>query len=386
MRVLLVTGKGGVGKTSVAWATALQARSQGQRVALLSADPAHNLGDAIGQKIGGSFQEILPNLDVSEISPLATMDLAWSEVRSWLRNLMRDDVDELLAEELLSFPGIEEVAALQTLSQLDQSEEYDLCVVDCAPTGWTLRMLRFPDAFSVVMNQLFDTERKGVRLLRPVMDGLREKSLLPTEAVFDTLDRLRLEIAGIREVLLDTKRTSVRLVANPTQMVLAETRRAFAYFSLYGIQADALVLNRSFPNAAGSGFFKHWAQREKDLAEELESSFPIPIMRVPLCPEEPRGLESLQEMGKTLYHDEDPGRFFTQRRPLWVEPQGDALCLCIELPGIDKAEVDLARRGNELFVSVRDAKRRIALPRSLLSRNLKRARLRSGVLRVVFLP
>ena len=228
MWVLLHTGKGGVGKTTLALATALAAANHGHRVCVLSTDPAHSLADALAIPVGPDMKRVADGVWAREIRAQTELDRAWTPVQAWLRALIREDADDLVAEELLAFPGIEELMALRAVREAEASGMFDTCVVDCAPTGSTMRLLRFPDALRIFMTQFFELERRGARVLRPVVRGLGGGGLVPEEEFFDAFERLY-EIDDVQRILLDGERTSARLVVNLTRVVVDETRRSYAY-------------------------------------------------------------------------------------------------------------------------------------------------------------
>ena len=389
MRVLLYTGKGGVGKTTLALATAIGAARHGHRVFVLSTDSAHSLGDALGRPVGPTPVPIADGVVAQEVSVLAELDRAWSQIQAWLRELLRDETDEVVAEELLVFPGMEELVALRAVREVEASGEYDVCVVDCAPTGSTLRMLRFPDALRVFMDHFFDWKRRGVRLLRPLMKRVSAERLLPSEEVFDAFERLYRDVEDVRQILLDGDRTSARLVVNPARVVVDETRRSFAYLCLYGVATDAVLVNRLLPEVAAAGYFARWAAREREELEEIERLFPIPLYRAPLRPREPIGVEALGELAALMFGEQDPAALFTRSRPIRLKKRGRHTVMQIDLPNVSHeqvtmAEVEVWASGGDLFIRYRDALRRIALPASVAGRPVETARLENEVLEVVF--
>jgi arsenite-transporting ATPase len=384
VRVILMTGKGGVGKTSHAIATALGAAAHRHRVFLLSADPAHSLGDALGRRVGARPVALAPGVVAREVSVLEELDRSWSEIRRWLRELLRDETDEVLAEELLVFPGLEELMALRAVREVEATGDFDVCVVDCAPTGSTLRMLRFPDALRIFMENFFDLERRSARLLRPLMERIHAAGVVPRDEFFEAIERLYSDVEDVRRILMDGDRTTARLVVNPARIVVEETRRSFAYLSLYGVATDAVVVNRLLPAPATGGYLARWAERERGELLSIEASFPISQFRAPLYPRELRGIDDLAMLARDVFGDRDPAAVFTRGRPIRLHRRAGRTRLEIDLPGVSKEEIEVITRGSDLLVQVRNASRWIALPTSLRGRPIRRARLHEGVLEVDF--
>jgi len=386
MRVLLYTGKGGVGKTSVALASALQAAAHGHRVCVVSTDSAHSLGDAIGRPVGPRPVAVAERVDAQEVSALAELDRAWAEIQEWLAALLASDGHEVASEELLVFPGLEELVALRAVRDVEASGAYDVCVVDCAPTGSTLRMLRLPDVLRLFMESFFDVERRVARLVRPLATRVGAGRLVAPEAVFDAAERLYRDVEAIARILCDGDRTSARLVVNPARVVLAEARRCYAYLCLYGVATDLVCANRVLPAAASGGWFARWAERERRELSEIEASFPMPVLRAPLLAREPIGVAALRELAGALFGERDPAAWFRRGRPIALDKRGARTRLRIELPGVEPGEVDLVGRGDELLVQVRGVARRIALPASLAGREIGAVSLEAGVLAIEFAP
>jgi len=384
VRVVLHTGKGGVGKTSLSAATALGAAQHGHRVFLLSTDSAHSLGDVFGEAIGPAPIEIAEGLVAQEVDALTELDRSWSSIQNWLRELLRSDADDMVAEELLVFPGMQELIALRAIREVEATGEYDVCVVDCAPTGSTLRMLRFPDVLKIFMQNFFDWKRKAAKAIRPLAATVGAGIYIPRDEVFAAFERLYLEVEDVRSILLDTDRTSARLVVNPARVVIDESRRSFAYLSLYGVATDAVLVNRVLPPEAASGYFARWAERERAELEEIEQSFPVPQFRIPLHSTEPIGVEALRELALETYGDLDPAALFIRTRPIRFIKRNGATVMEIDLVHASTDELDLAVHGDQLLVRVRDARRRITLPDSVAGRSITGAKLNDGVLEVIF--
>jgi arsenite-transporting ATPase len=384
MRVLLHTGKGGVGKTTLALATAFGAARHGHRVCVLSTDPAHSLADALGEKVGPSARRISDGVFAREIRAQVELDRAWSSIQAWLRELIRDEADALVAEELLAFPGIEELVALRAVREVEETGDFDVCVVDCAPTGSTMRMLRFPDALRIFMSHFFEVERKGARLLRPLLRSFEAGRLLPREEFFDAFERLYQEVDDVQRILLDNERTTARLVVNPSRIVVDETRRSFAYLSLYGIATDAVLVNRVLPESVGEGYFSRWIEHERAELQRIEESFPVPIHRVSLQSKEVIGVAALDALAEDLFGNIDPAARLVDGRPIRIRRGAGRTRLEIDLPGIEKEEIDVMLKGADLHLRVRDGRRSIPLPDSLVGRAIERVRLRQSVLEILF--
>jgi arsenite-transporting ATPase len=384
MRVVLLTGKGGVGKTTLAAATAVGAAAHGHRVFLLSTDPAHSVGDALGRPVGARPVAVAPGVVAQEVAVLAELERTWSAIQAWLRQLLRAEADELIAEELLVFPGLEELVALRAIREVESLGEFDVCVVDCAPTGSTLRMLRFPDALGLFMGGLFDLERRAARALRPVLETVGIRGLVPRDEVFAAFERLVADVDDVRQILLDEDRTTARLVTNAARVVVDETRRSFAYLCLYGVATDAVVVNRVLPEVAREGFFARWAAREHEEIDSLAASFGVPLLCAALRAGEPIGLDALGALAREVYGERDPAAILHRGRPLRWRRVGAAALLEIDLPGVAKEDLEVAVAGEEVHLRVRDARRVLALPGSLVGRRLASASLDRDVLTLRF--
>jgi arsenite-transporting ATPase len=383
VRVLLHTGKGGVGKTSMAVATALGAAAHGHRVFLLSTDSAHSLGDSLGRPIGPHPVEIAPGVTAQEVAAQVELERSWSAIQEWLRALLLED-DAIAAEEVLVLPGLEELVSLRAVRAVEAAGAHDVCVVDCAPTGATLRLLRLPDVLRSLMDHFWTWKRRTARALRPVAERVGLGRFVAPEAVFDAFEQLFAEVEAVRQIFLDESRTSARLVVNPARVVVDETRRSFAYLCLYGVATDAVIANRILPGEVARGYFARWAEREREELADIERSFPLPILRAPLFPTELRGEAALRELARAVYGERDPAELFVRRRPLRLAKRDGRTVLSLDLPTAQPDEIDVWVRGDELWVGVRDFERRIALPASVAGLAVAETSLREGVLEVAF--
>jgi arsenite-transporting ATPase len=382
VRVILLTGKGGVGKTTLAAATALRAAGQGHRVALLSSDPAHSLGDALRCRLGPSLAPVAPGVDAQEIGVLSELERSWETLHAWLAPLLLEE-GGVAAEEVLVLPGFEELVALRAIAAVDAAGAHDLCVVDCAPTAATLRMLRLPEVLDLTMERFWKWKRRAARALRALAAPVGAGRFVAPDEVFDAFESLVDEVGSVREILLDRDRASARLVTQPARVVVEETRRAHAYLALHGIATDALLINRILPDEAGSTFAR-WREREHEALEDIEQSFALPKLRVPMRAMEPRGIESLTALGEQLYPDVDAAAQLAPAAALRFDSHPGGARLSFFLPHAAAEELDVARHGDDLEISLGLARRRISLPDSVAAQELESASLEGGRLTITF--
>jgi arsenite/tail-anchored protein-transporting ATPase len=389
-RVLLFTGKGGVGKTTVAAATAARAAAQGRKTLVISTDAAHSLADAFGVAAGAEPVEIDTGLALQQVDTQRRFEQTWREVQTWLMSVLDAvGVDPLEAEELTVIPGADEVLALLEVRRQVESGVFDVVVVDCAPTAETLRLLALPEAFGWYVERVFPVERRVVRTLRPVLNRMARVPM-PHDRVFDAVERLSLELGGVRRVLSDPASASVRLVLTPEAVVLAEARRTLTSLSLYGYRVDGVVANRVFPDEGADAWRAGWVAAQTGHLAEIEASFaPLPVWRAPYRASEPVGIEALTDVAAELYGEADapdPLEPSTGPELVDVERMGDEFVLSLALPLAEKREVDLVRKGDELVVTVGSHRRVLALPSALRRCDVVGAALRDGRLRVRFEP
>lgn len=384
MRLLLFTGKGGVGKSTVAAGTAALAAADGSRTLVISTDTAHSLGDAFAAGVGAEPTEVAPRLFVQQVDAQRQFERSWTEIQGYLREVLDVvGVDPVAAEELTVLPGAEEVLALLELRVQALSGEWDVVVVDCAPTAETLRLLALPEALNWYMRRLFPMERRVMRALRPVLSKAAGVPM-PQEPVFDAVERLHAELAQVQE-LLSGPRASVRIVLTPERMVLAEARRSWTSLSLYGYTVDGVVANRLFPVEGADEWRRGWAAAQNEVMAQVRDSFgPLKLWTSPYREAEPLGLEALREVAAHLYGDDDPFAPSTLAPAFSVTTQEGGAVLSLALPRAERAEIDLARSADDLVITHGSYRRVLTLPAVLARMTVKGAQVHDGTLRVTF--
>jgi arsenite-transporting ATPase len=388
VRVLLFTGKGGVGKTTTSAATAAYAAARGHKTLVLSTDPAHSLDDAFGVTLADTPTEIDTGLYGQQVDAQRAFESSWRTVQEYLREVLEQGgVAPLEAEELTVLPGAEEILALLELRNQVADGRWDVIVVDCAPTGETLRLLALPEALKWWMDRLYPADRRVMRTVRPVLTHLAGLPL-PPDAVFAAAQRLADELAQVRSLLVDPASTSIRVVLTPEAMVVAEARRTLTALSLFGYRVDGIVANRVFPEAEGDAWRDGWVARQRERMSEVRTSFPgVPVWESAYATAEPIGLDALTTFAETAYAENaaDPFDCADVADPLTVERVStDEYVMAIALPHADRHDVDLVRKGDDLVVTVGAHRRVIALPSVLRRCAVDGAALRDGALRVRF--
>lgn len=392
MRTLIFTGKGGVGKTSVAAATALRAADMGLRTLVMSTDPAHSLADSLDLEgpLGPEPIDIAPNLKALEVSIYHDIESNWGIVREHFAQLMAEQgVEGILADEMSILPGMEEAFPLIRIKKHKDDGDYDLLVIDCAPTGETLRLLSAPETFKWAMGMLRGAEKFVIKpLLRPMskLNPTLNKMIAPTE-VYEAVDNMFEQMVGVTETLTNPLETSVRLVMNPEKMVIKESQRALTYLSMYGMTVDTVVVNKILPVDQDSGYLNHWKDVQQRYLQEVQHSFtPLPIRHVPYYAEEVVGLEKLRAMGRDIYGDADPTAVVYKQAPMDIAKVGEgSYRVKIKLPFADVSQLDLFQNGDELVVQIGDFRRIMTLPISLAGLEAGQAEMEDDWLIVPFL-
>ena len=385
MRVILYTGKGGVGKTSVAAATAVRCAQLGQRTLVISTDAAHSLGDALDREVGENPTEIGANLWAQEVNALRELESHWDRIHVYLSTLFSSQgVNDIVAEEMASPPGMEEVASLMQIRRHKEEGRFDTLIVDCAPTGETLQLLAFPDVARWYLQRLFPASRAVMRVARPVVQPFVSIPL-PPDDIFGHVRKLLLDLESMKSILGDPRTCTVRLVLNLEKMVLKEAQRAFTYLSLYDYLTDLVVVNRVLPAEVKDGYFAAWRQIQQRYDASVESLFdPIPIRRSKLFDHEMLGVDRLSELADAVFGEDDPSTTFYRAVAQRVRKVNGQYELTLQLPFVSRDEVDVTHGDGEIYVTVGPYKREISLPRILTGRRVTRARLDEGALHLTF--
>jgi arsenite-transporting ATPase len=384
VRTLLFTGKGGVGKSTVAAGTAALAAASGRRTLVLSTDAAHSLGDAFGVPVGSEPTEVADRLHVQQVDAQLRFEQSWAEIQGYLLTVLDvAGLDPVAAEEMTVIPGAEEVLALLELRLHARSGDWDVVVVDCAPSAETLRLLAMPEALGWYMQRVFPVERRVVKALRPVLTRAAGVPM-PEDSVFDAVERLHRELDDVRAVLTGPE-ASVRLVLTPEAVVLAEARRSWTTLSLFGYRVDGVVANRVFPREGADAWRAGWVKAQDGVLAEVEASFDgLPVWRSLYRPEEPVGVDALAALASDLYAGADPLQAPTGDGPFRVSRVATGSVLHLALPFVTRTEVDLARNGDELVVTVGSYRRLLTLPAALARHHVAGARVEQGELQVRF--
>jgi arsenite-transporting ATPase len=391
VRILVYTGKGGVGKTSVAAATALRCASLGYRTVVLSTDLAHSLADSLDTRLGPDPTLVADNLWAQETDIYNNLQTHWGVMQEWLTSVLRwsGEVDSLVADELTILPGMDELANLLWINRHRESGLYDVIVVDAAPTGETLRLLSLPDVMRWWMQRIFPLQRRAMGLARPVVGRFIDIPL-PSDKVYDSIERLFGQLETLHRMLIDPKLTSVRLVLNPEKMVVAEAQRTSTYFHLFGYPMDLVVANRVLPEEVGDPYFQQWKETQARYLQRVDEGFsPVPIKRVPLFGNEVVGVAALERMARALYADEDPAQIYFSGRSQSLERLPDGgFRLTISVPFATRGDIGLGQTGDELFIRVGTYRRHVILPRALIGATATRAKLDEAneVLAIDFSP
>ncbi len=383
-RILVYTGKGGVGKTSVAAATALACADRGYRTIVMSTDIAHSLGDAFDVELGPTPREIVPNLWAQESDVFFNVARYWGRIQTYAASVLRwRGLDEVMAEEMTVLPGMDEVGSLLWIADHHDSGDYDVIVVDAAPTGETLRLLSLPEAAKWWMEKIEPIGRRITKLTGPLIQRVVGMPM-PGDDVFNAGEELFAQLEHMHALLTDHDKTSVRVVLTLEQVVIKEAQRSFTYFHLYNYPTDLVVANRVLPDEVGD-YFRGWYEAQQRYGPLVDKMFhPIPVRKAPFFDREMVGVTRLRELAVTLYGDADPTAFFYRGRPYSVARDGTGYVVSVELPFTDKDSINLSRHGDELVIDLGTWRRTLVLPRILVDVPTDGARFEEGTLKIRF--
>ncbi len=389
MRVILMTGKGGVGKTSVAAATGLRCAELGYKTLVLSTDPAHSLADSFDLEMGHDPREVKPNLWGAELDALRELEGNWGAVKRYITQVLQArGLDGVEAEELAILPGMDEIFSLVRMKRHYDEDDYDVLIIDSAPTGTALRLLSLPEVAGWYMRRFYKPLQAVSAALRPLVEPLFRPVAgfsLPNKEVMEAPYEFYEQIEALEKVLTDPTKTSVRLVTNPEKMVIKESLRAHAYLSLYNVATDMVVANRIIPDSVTDPFFQRWKENQQEYRQQIHDNFqPLPVKEVPLYSEEMCGLEALERLKDTIYGDEDPSQVYYKETTLRMLQLDNHYSLEVYLPGIPKDQVELSKTGDELNIRIGNHRRNLVLPQALAALQPSGAKMEEDYLKIKF--
>jgi arsenite/tail-anchored protein-transporting ATPase len=390
MRLILMTGKGGVGKTSVAAATGLRCAELGYRTLVLSTDPAHSLADSFDMEMGHDPREVRPNLWGAELDALKELEGNWGAVKRYITDVLQArGMEGVQAEELAILPGMDEIFGLVRMKRHFDEGIYDVLIIDSAPTGTALRLLSLPEVGGWYMRKFYKPLQAVSVALRPLVEPFFRPVAgfsLPNKEVMDAPYEFYEQIEALQKILMDNTVSSVRLVTNPEKMVIKESLRAHAYLSLYNVSTDLVIANRIIPETVTDPFFKTWKENQEKYRLEIHENFlPLPVKEVPLYTEELCGLAALDRLKETLYGDEDPSKVYYQETTTRIVQEGNSLySLELYLPGIAKDQIQLNKTGDELNIRIGNHRRNMVLPQALAALQPTGAKMDEDYLKIKF--
>jgi len=387
VRIILYTGKGGVGKTSVASATACHIAKQGKKVLIMSTDQAHSLGDVFGVKLSNTPIKIEDNLEALEVDVLIENEAIWGKVKGYIEKLMLLKNEKSIAvEELLVFPGLEDLISLLKIKKINDEDNYDVLIVDCAPTGETMSLLKFPELFKWWMEKIFPMKRKAAKIVRPIIEHTI-KIPVPDEATFDEIEIMYNKIDELHKLMLEKDKVSLRIVTTPEKIVIKEAKRNFSYLHLYDFNVDAIIVNKIIPGEGGKGYFEKWMKLQSENLKDISESFsPVPIFKTELMHSEVREYEALLNMGQSIFKEVSAEKVLFKDKIFEVEKSStdESYYLNISMPFVDKKELNLLQNGDEISISIKNEKRNFVIPQKLHSKNIIKANYEDGKLRIQF--
>lgn len=385
MRIIIYTGKGGVGKTSVAAATALRAAALGHKTVIISTDAAHSLSDALEFQLSGRITKIAKNLDGIEVDIQYELENRWKEIQSYLSDFLASQgMDAVTAKEMAVFPGMELMSALFYVEEFHKGKQYDTIIMDTAPTADTLRLLAFPETANWYFDRLFHMVRNVIKVARLTV-GKIISTPLPSDKFLEDLENLRERLGYVRDLLTDPEITSVRLVVNPERMVISETQRAYTYLCLYGYTVESIVINRIVPDELGGDYFDAKLEEQRKYLKVIDEAFsPLKTITARMMPREVLGIKALEGLGDELFGKDDPTKIYSTESPMKMYDEDDKSVLAIKLPFPMDQKLELYTRKDDLTVQLGAFKKSITLPHSMANKQVLGADMEDGWLKVKF--
>ncbi len=383
MRIIIYTGKGGVGKTSMAAATACRIAESGKKVLVMSTDQAHSLGDSYDMKLGKEPTRIMDNLDAMEIDTVYESEKSWGNLKNYFKEFLTlKGGSGIEVEELLVFPGLEELFSMFKILEVYESGSYDTIIVDCAPTGETLSLLKYPERLSGLIEKVLPVKRKGIKKFGPIVEKL-SKIPMPEDNVFDDFEYLMDKMQRLHELMLNKDIVSLRVVTTPEKIVISEAKRNFTCLYLYHYNVDAVIVNHIYPEQAMEGYFSKWIRLQEEGLKEIEENFSeVPRFYVELQNSEIRTLDVLRDMGSKIYGDTDPNEVLFKKEIYILDKDNSSLK--IYLPFAEKDEMNLEQAGGELVVGIRNESRRFPVPTDFTEKEITGAKFEEGYLNICF--
>lgn len=375
MRIILYTGKGGVGKTSVAAATACKIAKEGKKVLIMSTDQAHSLSDSFDMKLSNTPTRITENLEGLEVDAVLENENMWGNIKAYIERLMLFKSGKTIeSEELLVFPGFEDLLSLLKIKEIYDEGKYDALIVDCAPTGETMSLLKFPELFKWWMEKFYPIKKKGAKIARPIVEATI-KMPVPDDKTFDEIESLYAKIDELHKLLLDKDNVSIRIVTTPEKIVIKEAKRSFSYLHLFDFNVDAIIINKIFSEDGAKGYFEKWVDIQRSSIQDIYESFsPLPVFKVELMDNEIRKYETLLRVGESIYKEADPQAVLFQDKIFEIEKsKGNGYDLIINMPFLEKKDLDVYHKGDELSISIKNEKRSFILPRKLHNKEIEKA-------------
>ena len=385
MRIILYTGKGGVGKTSIAAATAVKLAKDGKRVLIMSTDQAHSLSDSFGVKLENTPVKIIDRLWGLEIDAILEGERAWGNMKNYMKELLTARAEGgIEAEELLVFPGLEELFSLFKITDIYEQNQYDVLIVDCAPTGETLSLLKFPEMFGNMIKTVLPMKKKAVKVAGPMVEKVM-KIPMPEDNVFDDVEQLNEKLYQLQAIMTNKEILSIRIVTTPERIVIKEAKRNFTYLHLYNYNIDAVIVNKVYPPKALDGYFSKWINLQEEGLKEIRESFSeVPVFTLMLLNKELATESILLEAAKQIFGATDPAAVLFKDTIFEVKKEEDGYDFILNIPFADKADMDMGQKGSELMIQIKNEKRCFTLPDILRNKTVQNARYEEGQLHIKF--